>query len=280
MTFLRVAKHRGEVTLCELRKHRRYGSGRKIPYGLALQLIPKGTLDTSVPDGEGGFYRVYELPEGVVETRSRIARVQREDVRLALMAAYLWAARASEVVGVASGSDTTTPYGPRGADASEQPYQPGRGEQPVRAAVFTVRTAKRGGRIRYVALPLEQKYEPWAQPLLDYFKARGQELAFPFTRQTLHSYASEAFDGLTYGIEEQLIDGAKVPAHERGAGVHFLRHLRSSELASFYGFAREPAHLAYYCGWTLKSAGMSRTMCRYLDLSWQAYFGKLLIERA
>ncbi|GEM_PF-3988760 len=114
--------------------------------------------------------------------------------------------------------------------------------------------------------------------LLDYFIVRGPELAFPFTRQTLHSYASEAFACLTYGIDPQLVHGAKVPAHERNAGVHFLRHLRASELASFYGF--EPAHLAYYCGWDLRSAGLSKVMARYISLSWQSYFARLLLERA
>lgn len=217
------------------------------------------------------------LPELVAEARSRIARVQRDDVRLALMAAYLWAARASEVVGVASGSDTTTPYGPRGTDVAEQPYSPGPGMSQVRAAVFRIRTAKHSGRPRYIALPLDPKCEPWAQPLLDYFKSCGEDLCFPFTRQTLHSYASSAFAGLTYEINPQLIDGAKVPAHERGAGVHFLRHLRASELASFYGF--EPLQLAYYCGWDLKSAGLTRVMARYVALSWQSYFPRLLLER-
>jgi len=219
------------------------------------------------------------LPELVGEARARIARVQREDVRLGLMAAYLWAARASEVVGVASGSDTTTPYGPHGTDASEQLYYPAGGGQPIPAAVFAVKTAKRKGKVRLISLPLDPKYEPWAQPLLDYFKARGPELAFPFTRQTLHSYASDAFAGLTYEIDDQVIGGAKVPAHERDAGVHFLRHLRSSELAQTYHFSEDPAQLAYYCGWTLKSAGMSKTMCRYLEGAWQSYFPRLLIPR-
>jgi hypothetical protein len=217
------------------------------------------------------------LHEAVRETRARIARVEPKEVRYGLMASYLWAARASEVVGVASATDTTTPYGPRGSDAYQDAYKPP-GEPPVPVAVFRIKTAKRGGFERYIALPLEPKYEPWAKELLDYCRSKGSKLVFPYTRQTLHAYASRAFDGLTYDIALQRINGVRVEAHKHNAGVHFLRHIRASELVSSYGFKSE--ELAAYGGWSLKSVGVSPSMARYLQLSWHIYFAKLLIERA
>jgi hypothetical protein len=213
----------------------------------------------------------------VKETRSRIAKVTNEPIRYGLMACYLLAARASEVVGVASASDTTTPYGPRGNHAWEDAFQ-AEGPAPERVAVFRVRTAKRQGLERFIALPLDPRYEPWSRPLLDYYRAQGGEnLVFPFTRQTLFCYAREAFSGLTYEIEPQRIEGGRVERHSKDAGVHFLRHVRASELASAYGFSA--FDLATYCGWTLKNAGLSSVMARYVGMSWQSYFPRLLVER-
>ncbi len=216
------------------------------------------------------------LHELIRETRSRIAKAEPREARYGLMAAYLWAARASEVVGVASGSDTTTPYGPRGTDAYQDVYKPP-GEPPVSVAVFRVKTAKREGLERYIALPLDPKYEPWAAELLEYCRSKGSRLVYPFTRQTLHTYASKAFGGLTYEIAPQKINGELVEKHKRDAGVHFLRHVRASELASAYGFSA--FDLATYCGWTLKNAGLSSVMARYVGMSWQSYFPRLLVER-
>ena len=216
------------------------------------------------------------LHELIRETRARISEVQPPEFRHGLMASYLWAARASEVCGVASGSDTTTPYGPRGSDAYQDTYKP-QGAPPVPVAVFRVKTAKRGGLERFIALPLDTKCEPWSKALLEYCQSKGSRLVFPYTRQSLHAYAVKAFEGLTYDIEPQTINGEKVGRHKRDAAVHFLRHIRASELSSFYGFQRED--LAYYGGWALTTVGVPKSMARYLALDWHGYFPKLLKER-
>lgn len=214
-----------------------------------------------------------QLVELLKETRSRIAEVNNEPVRFSLMAVYLWAARVCEVVAVASGSDTTTPYGPRGTDVSEVTFDSNGTLQ--KAAIFQLKTAKRKGKEKFIALPLDPKYEPWAQPLLDYFKAKGNEPVFPFTRQTVGSYASKAFAGLTYEIEPWNVNGIIRERHQRNAAVHFLRHLRASELSFVYGF--RPEELCAYCGWRFQNIpGMSRMMERYMIQTWQSYFPKLL----
>ena len=213
--------------------------------------------------------------------RERIENIKQEDIRHCIMATYLFAGRISEVVGRASPSDVgTVARGPIGSDVRTDVYTLG----PLKeeAAVFSVQTAKRGGRKRLIALPL--KYEPWAKPLRAYFKERTKVLVFPFTRQKVWSYAKDAFDRLKYPIEQYAIYEGEVPkvkkirkAHTRDFRLHALRHLRATELVEYYGF--NAFDLATFCGWTYRTAiGMS-SVDRYLSLGWQTYFPKLLKKR-
>lgn len=60
--------------------------------------------------------------------------------------------------------------------------------------------------------------------------------------------------------------------------VHALRHLRASELVGFYGF--DGFNLATYGGWTYHTlAQTTPIMDKYLSLSWQGHFAKLLKRR-
>jgi hypothetical protein len=211
---------------------------------------------------------ISRLRETVAEVRSRILSVPREEFKIALACCYLFAARSCEIVGVKSPSDRTTPYGPRGEDAWLDTYNHNGAE--VKAAVFRLRTAKRQGMERFVALPLDPTYEPLTERIFRYFSERRGKICFPFTRQALHSYASSSFAGIRYVIEPY----GSVRQHERDAALHFLRHLRASELAQVYGITG--MNLAAYGGWSLKSAGMSSSMMRYQMLSWQSYFPLLL----
>lgn len=204
----------------------------------------------------------------VREVRQRISRVPHEGARMALTCCYLFAARVSEIVAFASESDTTTPYGPRGTDAWTDVYD--HYGKSVEVAVFRIRTAKRGGVERWVGLPLDPVYEPLTRPVFEYFKSKGEDYCFPFTRQSLFLYASEAFRGLTYPIEKY----GTVDRHERDAKLHFLRHLRGSELRALYHI--KDADLADYGGWSYRQMGMTATMARYQIMTWQGYFPKLL----
>lgn len=216
--------------------------------------------------------------------RDRINSIRRREVCNCFMATYLFAARISEVVGKASRRDTTTARGPRGTSASLQTYQ--NGDVKEQAAVFRVRTAKRKGKERLIALPLNPEFEPWTQTLYDYFKECGSELVFPFTRQKLWEVSKKVFKGLIYPIDKYSVVAEKnpmkaklvVPEHFRDLRLHGLRHVRASELVEFYGFTA--IELSTYCGWTLQTgAGLSRVMARYINLNWQGYFPKLLKKR-
>mgnify|MGYP001592831626 FL=1 len=219
------------------------------------------------------------LPK-VGEVRERIERAGPSDIRLALMATHVLAGRVSEIVSRSSPHDNTVARGPSGADVRLERYQAGDFNEEV--AVFNLRTAKRGGRERSVALPMSEEYEPWTKELYEYFKKRGDAHVFPFTRQHLGKEAKGPLVGLRYQIlDYYLIKDKvkkKVEPHSRDFALHALRHLRVAELFDHYGF--EPIEVMYYAGWTFGGMfGGGSIMERYAHLNWRQYFPKLLRRR-
>lgn len=210
----------------------------------------------------------------VHEVRKRIEGISNESLNMTLRTAFLYAGRISEVVGKVSPSDSTVARGPRGTDASFDQID---GHD---AVLFKVRTAKRKGLERVIALPTE--CESWALPLYEYFKEAKTQFVFPFTRQKIWRDATPFFEGFQCPIEEYKITGHnKVERHIRAFTLHSLRHLRATELRRFYHFHVD--ELAAYCGWKLGSVqrGLTSVMERYQDLSadYLDYFPKLLRKR-
>lgn len=216
--------------------------------------------------------------------RHLIATVRQEPYRHCLETAYLYAGRINEVVGLSCPSDNTRAIGPRGTEATLDTITH------KKIVLFKVRTEKRQQMIRMIALPF--RYEPLAEPLYNYFKSRKTELVYPFTRQKIGAIARTLFKGLSYPIETyKVVDNVKVvnekklitykhvPKHPRPFNLHALRHLRATELVHTYHFNAQD--LAAYCGWTLATTtpGVSPTMARYIDLSWQQYITKLFKQR-
>lgn len=222
-----------------------------------------------------------------VETvRKRIETTIKKEAKFCLMAAYLFCARASEIVGASNRYDVahnqTVARGPIGDDTKIETFE--LGDIEAEAAVFTIRTAKRDGKIRKIALPLEKRFEPWTEPLYNYYLAHGSDKVFPFTRQKAWEYAQEAFSGLSYPIEKYNkydLGNPKpkpVRAHMKPFGTHALRHLRATELIETFGFTG--FDLSVYGGWTLRSmVGVGSSMSRYAHLDWRRYFPKLLKKR-
>jgi len=226
-----------------------------------------------------------ELPD-VKTVRERIEKASKREAKFCLMAAYLFCARVSEIVGATNQYDLsnkqTIARGPTGRDVKIETFE--LGDIKTDAAVFTIRTAKRDGKIRKIALPLEKCYEPWTEPLYNYYLEHGAEKVFPFTRQKAWDYAQETFKGLSYPIEKyNLYDpGSPKPkpikAHMKPFRTHALRHLRATELIETFGFTG--FDLSVYGGWTLRSmVGVGSAMSRYAHLDWRRYFPKLLKKR-
>jgi len=136
--------------------------------------------------------RTHRLPSDD-EVRARIEAIERPHYRLAFMYQYLIAGRISEVCGR---------YAPLGADAFEVKFN---GES---AILFVVKTAKRRGRLRPVALPLDPKYEAWTRPVFDYFRECGEDYPFRFADKWSTSIrymqwqAEAAFRGLEWPMIE------------------------------------------------------------------------------
>jgi len=212
--------------------------------------------------------------------RERVESVVKEDIRYCLMATYAYCGRISEVVAEAYTCDNTIARGPRGTDVRLDTYPIG--ETKYDAVVFTVRTAKRLGIERKVAVPIA--YESWAMPLYEYYKRFGEARVFPFAQQYVRYWVRKlkVLEGLTYPIETYPIYKDKilinrVLRHTRNFTLHAIRHLRASELVDYYGF--NGPELAIYGGWTFRSIGFPSATDRYLSLGWQSYFPRLLKRR-
>jgi len=99
------------------------------------------------------------------EIRERIDSISDEKYRNAFKYQYLIAGRIAEVCGR---------YAPKGDDVFPVDFD---GEL---AALFVVKTAKRKGKLRAVALPLNTEYEPWADDIRLYFTQHKNEYPFKF----------------------------------------------------------------------------------------------------
>jgi len=143
------------------------------------------------------------------EVRARIEKIKDEQYRFGFMYQLLICGRISEMCGQ---------YAPHGTDFVEMEFEvpifipqvlEGREVIVVEptmipAVMFIAKTAKRDGRLRPCAIPLDPKYEPWAQPMLDYFKEVGDDYPFMFHEKFEHSIryaqweAEKAFDGFMW----------------------------------------------------------------------------------
>lgn len=132
--------------------------------------------------------------------RERVLAIEDEQTRLALMYQYLTAGRISEVCGR---------YAPRGVDAFEVEFV--FEEEAYPAVLFVVKTAKRRGKLRPCAIPLDAQYEPWTKPLLEYFREAGEAYPFRFHRnwETSKTYGMKRATKALKGLEWPMIEYTK-----------------------------------------------------------------------
>jgi len=129
-------------------------------------------------------------PEEVIKKIDAIPPKKEKDEKYqnAFRYLYLTAGWVSEIAG---------DYAPKGSDATIEDIDG------VKTVLFPIKTARRDGRIRPVAIPLNPYYEPWAESLYVWFKLHEDEN--PFDGLTMRSYqrhASILFDGLEWPIEK------------------------------------------------------------------------------
>lgn len=205
------------------------------------------------------------------EVRSRILEVKPRNKRLGLMAQYIWATRRSEVCGQYA-------FHVKQLELTEHQGKP--------VAVFSIIGAKieegeeEGLEIepRPVALPLEVKYDPWVQELVDYIQKTNWDgtpktgKVFRYSDSTLYRAAKKAFRGLHYKI----MVGRRY--RMKPLATHGLRHIRVEELINRYGF--EDYDIVAYAGWSPKAVNMPAILQRYASLKWRRYIEKLFVARS
>jgi len=210
----------------------------------------------------------------IPELRERIENVSRTRVRIPLMFQFLTGARVSEVCGK---------YAINTNDFQQSEYS----GNPI--VIFKINTAKRMGRERHIALPLNEEYESWTKDLLKYFlnrfeviKRRGvfsnNKKVFSFHPRTLQRHGRKVFEGFVYPIESYSTFSDKknvVSRHTRQLTTHGLRHMRATDLMMNYGF--DVIDLTIFMGWTFKtSLGFSpSSMDRYVMTQWSRFITKL-----
>lgn len=210
----------------------------------------------------------------VQEVRRRIEKVPKVKYRRCLQFIYLIDGRVSEAIGRVSPSDkTTAARGPTGRDVEFIVWDE---ENKIEAVLFTVKSSHgRDGQPRICAIPLNPEYESWAREVALYISKAGPDsYAFPFTRQKVYQVANKTFKGLRYPIKKyDDNEGEEVPAHWKDFKVHALRHLRASDLLSYYGFTQ--TELCQFGGWGLQNKALEL----YIYFDWRSYFPKLLKKR-
>ena len=127
------------------------------------------------------------------EIRERILAVEDDQLRHGFMLEFLTLGRVSEIYGK---------YMPKNTDVILTDFD---GEP---AAMFIIKTAKRKGMLRPVALPLDKKYEPWAQEVYDYMVNSKDEYPFALHSnvETSKKYAMTAAKKMFNGLWYPMID--------------------------------------------------------------------------
>lgn len=239
------------------------------------------------------------LPD-VYEVMRRIERCKSEPNRMYMKAEFEFCARGIEVAGQLTSTDRkrhTEPYGPTGKDVFVTELDPpdipanqmlkiiltalsNKDEairiadelsKKIKFAVFKVRIAKQHLEkgedypYRLVALPLDKRFDPWSQELLDWWHDAGDHVVFDFNRQDNWEYITRKdpiFDGLVYRIKKYhywpngaITEDTEAEAclsHNRLYKCHALRHSRTDQLITHLRF--DGFDLAAMVGWSMGSS--------------------------
>ncbi len=139
---------------------------------------------------------------------------------------FLSAARPSEITGQ---------YAPMGKDAHRVMIN---GEP---AVLFVQRTARRSGLKRPIALPLDARYEPWAELLLTFFEENRDRNPFELetapksTRRYLQYKSENVFKGLEWPVEkysktvQKTVDTKVIKKRERDGVTEYLVEYEDEE---------------------------------------------------
>ncbi len=200
------------------------------------------------------------------EVLKRIEAIENEELQNISKFQYKTACRISEAVGKYAITDS---------DLTMTNYKGNN------LALFTLKTAKRNGIPRTIALPT--KNDAWLQQVIELFQTRRGKI-FQLAESTVCHLLKEEFKELTYSIDSYRLPIGKdaagktvyetVETHERNANSHSLRHRRLSELVNVYGF--DDIDTAIFAGWKMRNQAVSPMFSKYVVGQWGRYIDKLL----
>jgi hypothetical protein len=248
-----------------------------------------------------------------------------------MRAEFEFCARGIEVAGELTSTDKirhTMPYGPTGKDyfitEIEPPDIPSNQmlkiiltslnnkeealtlvdqlTQKIKVAVFKIKIAKQhleehnnqkeAYPFRLVALPLDKRFDPWSQELVDYFHDANDNYVFQFNRQDNWEYITrkdKVFEGLYYPIKKYHyypngdITADPVPCfeHKRFFKCHAIRHVRTDQLITQFKF--DGFDLGALVGWSMGSSNKvsqaPQQASNYAEIrsAWRRYIHKLCV---
>lgn len=263
----------------------------------------------------------------IYEVMRRIDSCKSEPNKMYMRAEFEFCARGIELAGHLTSTDKarhTKPYGPIGKDVFTTEINPpdipanqmlkiiitalGNKEEAInlaqqlsekiKVAVFKVPIAKQhlekgeAYPSRLVALPLDSKFDPWSQSLLDWWHDAGDHVVFDLNRQDNWEYITRKdpiFNGLTYRIKKYHYfpngvvteDPKACLSHSRLFKCHAIRHVRTDQLIKYLHF--DGFDLGALVGWSM---GASRDVsaapaqaANYAEIreAWPRYIHKLCV---
>lgn len=145
---------------------------------------------------------------------------------------------------------------------------------------------------RLVALPLDKRYDPWAQEQFEWFRDKGANVAFDLNRQDNWEYITRKqriFAGLEYTIKKyhwsaktgEVLEDKTCLAHPRHFKGHGIRHVRTDYLIQYLHF--DGFDLGALVGWSMgssqKVSAAPAQASNYADLrtAWRRYIPKLMV---
>jgi len=182
--------------------------------------------------------RIEQVGDTVHPTENRrVAKdVDEYQLQMAMKYQYIVAGRVSEIAGK---------YQP-GTNLAYPVYIDG-----VESVLFPVKTAKRkteeGWSLRGPAVPLDKRYEPWAEELWEYLQDNEEPFRFAekdsSSKRILEAAITYTFNGLHWLLKPTSDRGSKWVSFKS----HSLRRCRTVTLSVFYKLT--PYELLFYGGW-------------------------------
>jgi len=221
---------------------------------------------------------IITMSQGVPTTtqiRKVIDSIEKEKYRHALMYGFLIAGSISEIC---------EKNKPSGSDAHEVTFNV-RGKK-ISAVLFAIKTARQRGKIRPCAIPLDNKIEPWARQLLDWFE--DHKTPFNFVPRSLQRMSEAVFSDYQWPRRGYIPErGIKIPTDNIQFSTRSIRWLRKKNLKDFYLF--NDIDLAIFGGWKevtdpITSMKVNNILSRKIDINdidqlsqlAEVYFEKLL----